>query len=164
MSKKAFTERYEKCCKRKGYHFSAWKSANLYAASCADFTILQKSGNTKLLITSASAELTAASEIFVAIRAEVILLAKLLPEYETVIAIYGVGDITGAQLIAEIGDVGRFPNRSSLIALSGVDSEVNQWGKQNTKSNAMTKRGSPHLRKTLYQIICTYQTINCAGY
>jgi transposase len=156
MSEKAFTERYEKWCKRKDYHFSAGKAADLYAASCGHFTTLPKSDNTKLLLTSAAGELTAASEILATIRAEVIRLAKLLPEYETVMAMYGVGDITGAQLMAEIGDVRRFPNRSSLIAFAGIDPEVNQSGKQESKSNATTKRGSPHLRKTLYQIISTY--------
>lgn len=156
MKEKAFTERYEKWCKRKGYHFSAGKAANLYAASYGHFTTLPKSDNTKLLLTSAAAELTSASEILATIRAEVIRLAKLLPEYETVIAMYGVGEITGAQLMAEIGDVRRFPNRSSLTAFAGTDPEVNQSGKQESKSNATTKRGSPHLRKTLYQIICTY--------
>jgi transposase len=156
ISEKAFTEHYEKWCKRKGYHFSAGKAANLYTASRGHFTTLPKSDNTKLLITSAAVELTSASEILATIRAEVIRLAKQLPEYEIVMAMYGVGDITGAQLMAEIGDVRRFPNRSSLIAFAGVDPEVNQSGKQNTKSNATTKRGSPHLRKTLYQVICTY--------
>jgi transposase len=156
MSEKAFTERYEKWCKRKDYHFSTGKAADLYAASCGHFTTLPKSDNTKLLLTSAAGELTAASEILATIRAEVIRLAKLLPEYETVIAMYGVGEITGAQLMAEIGDVRRFPNRSSLIAFAGIDPEVNQSGKQESKSNATTKRGSPHLRKTLYQIISTY--------
>jgi transposase len=156
MSEKTFTARYEKWCKRRGYHFNAGKAVDLYAASCGHFTTLPKSDNTKLLITSAAAELTAASEILATIRAEVILLTKLLPEYETVIAMYGVGDITGAQLMAEIGDVRRFPNRSSLIAFAGIDPEVNQSGKQESKSNATTKRSSPHLRKTLYQIVCTY--------
>jgi len=156
MSEKAFTERYERWCKRKGYHFNTRKAADLYAASCGHFTTLPKGDNTKLLITSAAGELTAASEILATIRAELIRLAKQLPEYETVMAIYGVGGITGAQLMAEIGDVRRFPNRSSLTAFAGIDPEVNQSGKQESKSNATTKRGSPHLRKTLYQIICTY--------
>lgn len=50
----------------------------------------------------------------------------------------------------------RFPNRSSLISFAGVDPEANQSSKLVSKSNKTTKRGSPHLRKTLYQIICTY--------
>ena len=156
MSEKTFTEHYKKWCKRKGYHFSCGKAPDLYASSCGHFTTLPKNDNTKLLLTSAAGELTAAAEILATIRAELIRLAKLLPESETVHAIYGVGEITGAQLIAEIGDVRRFPNRSSLIAFAGVDPEVNQSSKLVSKSNKTTKRGSTHLRKTLYQIICTY--------
>ena len=33
---------------------------------------------------------------------------------------------------------------------------VNQSGKHAAQSTPTTKRGSPHLRKTLYQIVCTY--------
>ena len=83
-------------------------------------------------------------------------LAQQLPEYDTVRAMYGVGETTAAQLMAEIGDVRRFPRRSSIVAFAGVDPAVAQSGKHEVQSTAATKRGSPHLRKTLYQIICTY--------
>lgn len=33
---------------------------------------------------------------------------------------------------------------------------LDQSGKHSAKSVPTTKRGSPHLRKTLYQIVCTY--------
>lgn len=69
---------------------------------------------------------------------------------------YGVGEITAAQLMAEIGDVRRFLHRSSLVAFAGIDPAVNQSGKQSAQSNPSTKRGSPHLRKTLYQVVSTY--------
>ncbi len=50
----------------------------------------------------------------------------------------------------------RFPRRSSIVSFAGVDPAVNQSGKHISKSNPTTKRGSPHLRKTLYQMVCTY--------
>ncbi len=71
-------------------------------------------------------------------------------------AIYGVGETTAVQLMAEIGDVRRFPRRSSIVGYAGVDPAVDESGKHISKSNHTTKRGSPHLRKTLYQIVCTY--------
>ena len=71
-------------------------------------------------------------------------------------AMYGVGETTAAQLMAEIGDVRRFPRRSSIVGFAGVDPAVDQSGKREAKSTPTTKRGSPHLRKTLYQIVCTY--------
>lgn len=156
MSEKAFTERYQKWCKRKGYNFSAEKAKDVYISSAGHFTTLPKNDNTKLLITAAAAELTASAKVLATIRAEVIRLAKLLPEYETVQNMYGVGEITGAQLMAELGDVRRFANRGAIVAFAGIDPEVNQSGKQEQKSSPATKRGSPHLRKTLYQVVCTY--------
>ena len=156
MSVKAFSERYRKWCKRKGYHFSEDKALDICAASSGHFTTLSKNDNTKLLISSAASEVTAATKVLVTVKAEVIRLAKLLPEYETVKAMYGVGDITAAQLMAELGDVRRFANRGAIVAFAGIDPEDNQSGSYQRESNPATKRGSPHLRKTLYQVVSTH--------
>lgn len=156
VSEKAFVERYRKWCRRKGYNFSEDKALDLYANSCGHITTLPKNDNTKLLITTAAQQLITAKTTLVAMRTEMLRLARLLPEYDTVLAMYGVGEITAAQLMAEIDDVRRYPRRSSLVAFAGVDPAVNQSGKHEVQSKPTTKRGSPHLRKTLYQVVCTY--------
>lgn len=156
VSEKAFTERYQKWCKRQGYNYSASKAADVYTDSLGHIVTLPRNDNTKLLIQTSAKELTAMNELLAVIRTEMIRLASELPEYETVRAMYGVGEVTAAQLMAEIGDVRNFPRRSSLVAFAGIDPEVNQSGKMNSESNPSTKRGSPHLRKTLYQIMTTY--------
>ena len=156
ISPEEFTECYRKWCKRKGYNFSPDKAFDVYVSSCEPYTTLPRNSNTKMLITTAARQLTAARAATVALRQEMICLAQQLPEYETVRAMYGVGDVTAAQLIAEIGDVRRFAHRSSLVAFAGVDPAVNQSGKHAVQSNPATKRGSPHLRKILYQVVCTY--------
>ncbi len=155
-SEAAFTERYRKWCKRKGYHFTGRKAAELYMDSAGHITTLPKNSNTKLLITTAAKELSSAKATLAVMRAEMNRLARQLPEYETVRAMYGVGETTAVQLMAEIGDVRRFPRRSSIVSYAGVDPAVDESGKHISKSNPTTKRGSPHLRKTLYQIVCTY--------
>ena len=80
-------------------------------------------------------------------------IAKTLPEYDVVMSMYGVGYVLGPQLIAEIGDISRFKKKESLAAFAGVDPEQKQSGKDNPKSRSITKRGSPHLRKTLFQVL-----------
>jgi transposase len=90
------------------------------------------------------------------IKNEMLRLSALLPEYEAVINLFGVGEITAAQLIAEIGDIRRFKSRRALTAYAGIDPLPQQSGKYEKKSTATSKRGSPSLRKTLFQIICTY--------
>jgi len=156
ISLNAFTERYQKWCKRNGYNFSAVKTEDVYISSAGHFPTLLKNDNTKLLITSAAAELTSTRKVLMTIKAEVIRLAKLLPEWETVLSMYGVGEITAAQLMAELGDVRRFHNRGAIVAFAGIDPEVNESGSYQRESNPASKRGSPHLRKTLFQVVEAY--------
>ena len=156
VSAAAFSERYHKWCKRNSYNFSTSKAAELYSASREMVVSMPKNALTKTLITSAAGQLTATTTTLATLKVEFIRLAATLPEYEIVNSMYGVGDITGAQLMAEIGDVRRFANRGALIAFAGVDPGVNQSGKHDAKGVRTTKRGSPHLRKTLFQIVSTH--------
>jgi len=156
VSENAFTERYQKWCRRMGYNFSLTKAADIYTESLGHIVTLPKNNNTKLLIQTSAKELTAMNELIAVVRGEMTRLARELPEYETVRAMYGVGDTTSAQLIAEIGDIRNFPRRSSLVGFAGVDPAINDSGKSVGNSMAATKRGSPHLRKTLFQIMTIY--------
>lgn len=80
-------------------------------------------------------------------------IATMLPEYKTVMNLYGVGDIVGPQLIAEIGDTRRFHSRKAITAYFGYDSEPNDSGQHISKSNHITKKGSSALRRTLFNIM-----------
>ena len=108
--------------------------------SMGHITTLPRNSNTKLLITTAAKELASAKATLAVLRAEMTRLARQLPEYETVRAIYGVGETTAVQLMAEIGDVRRFPRRSSIVSFAGVDPAVDDSGKHISKSNPTTKR------------------------
>jgi len=151
-----FAGRYQKWCKRNGYKFSITKAQQIHGASQGMLATLPKSEETKLLITSSIVALNQTMKVRATVKQEVIRIAKLLPEYKAVSALYGVGEITAAQLMAELGDVRQFNNRGAIVAFAGVDPEVNQSGLQNRISNKASKRGSPHLRKTLFQVVSTY--------
>ena len=47
-------------------------------------------------------------------------LASMLPEYEVVMNMYGAGESTYPQLMAEIGDVTRFERKQSLSRLRAL--------------------------------------------
>ena len=72
--------------------------------SMGHITTLPRNSNNKLLITTAAKELASAKATLAVLRAEMTRLARQLPEYETVRAIYGVGETTAVQLMAEIGE------------------------------------------------------------
>lgn len=63
----------------------------------------------------------------------------------------GVGDVIGATILGEIGDISRFSNPAKLVAYAGIDASVSQSGDYQSTNNKMSKRGSPYLRKALFQ-------------
>lgn len=65
--------------------------------------------------------------------------------------ITGVGKVTGAVIISEIGDISKFDSPRKLVAFAGLDATVTQSGEFEASHNAMSKRGSPYLRKAIFQ-------------
>lgn len=75
------------------------------------------------------------------------LLAKVEPSVTT---IPGVSTTTGAQIVAEIGDVKRFKNAASVVKYAGLNSGVDESGKLSAEGVPITKHGSPYLRRSLW--------------
>ena len=149
----AFTEHYQNWCRRKGYNFSAAKAEDIYQLSSDMIAVFPKDDNTKMLIRQAVAMLNTASETVESLRLKMDETASTLPEYPVVMAMNGVGPTLGPQLMAEIGDVTRFTHRGALTAFAGVDPGKDESGQHVRKSVPTTKKGSPYLRKTLFQIM-----------
>ena len=152
-SLEAFTQHYQNWCKRKGYNFSTLKAEAVYQLSSDLISVFPKDANTKMLIRQAVAMLNTASATVESLRLEMDKTASTLPEYPVVMAMNGVGPTLGPQLMAEIGDVTRFTHRGALTAFAGVDPGKDDSGQRVRKSVPTTKKGSPSLRKTLFQIM-----------
>jgi len=153
LSTAAFTERYNKWCKRHGYNFNAVKAAEIHTETKNLIAMMPKDALTKMLIQQAIDQLNAVSKTVELLRTEMKSLAERLPEYPVVMSMYGVGTSLGPQLMAEIGDVMRFERRNSLTTFAGVDPGANQSGTYEAKSNHASKHGSPELRKTLFLVM-----------
>jgi len=65
--------------------------------------------------------------------------------------ITGIGNVTGATIIGEIGDISKFSSPRKLVAFAGIDASVSQSGEYEATHNVMSKRGSPYLRKAIFQ-------------
>lgn len=63
----------------------------------------------------------------------------------------GIGEVIGATILGEIGDISRFSNPAKLVAYAGIDASVSQSGDYHSPNNKMSKRGSTYLRKALFQ-------------
>ena len=152
FSLEAFTESYRRWCRQKNYKFRTDTAHKVYELAKECVATLPKCESTKVLITQACKSLNAVCEAKLVSQHEMQRLASLLPEYDIVMGMEGAGPITGPALIAEIGDVRRFKNKKALVAFAGVDAPPFQSGTFEAKSRHVSKRGSPHLRRTLFII------------
>lgn len=153
MRQATFEKRYQKWCRKNGYIFSESKAIQIYDLAKDALPVLGKSDTTKILVTEAVAQLNATTTSAMRFKAEMIRLASKLPEYETVMAMNGCGDVTGPQLMAEIGDLRRFHSKNALVAFAGTDAIKSDSGTVVRGSTPTTKRGSPYLRRTLFNIM-----------
>ncbi|MEK4234823.1 IS110 family transposase [Paenibacillus sp. FSL H7-0714] len=78
-------------------------------------------------------------------------LDESMETYHLLRTIPGVGPLTAAMLIAENGDIKRFPSVKQLTAFAGLDSAVHESGTFKSKKNRILKRGSSYIRIALYQ-------------
>ena len=77
---------------------------------------------------------------------------KLLDKLDSVITtIPGIGPTLGATILSEIGDIKRFNSPVKLVAYAGIDASVTKSGQFEGTHNVMSKRGSPYLRRAIYQ-------------
>ena len=149
----AVSNSYQRWCKKEGYRFREAEAEKIYNAAQNAVATFPANESTKILIVQAVDCLNAVYESKAVLRAEMRRLASLMPEYEVVMAMQGAGDITGPKLMAEIGDVRRFTSKRALVAFAGVDAPPFQSGNFEAKSRHVSKRGSSHLRRTLFQIM-----------
>jgi len=75
-----------------------------------------------------------------------------IPFVENLIAIKGIGVITVAGFLAEIGDVRRFESPRQIQKLAGLELKENSSGKHKGQSS-ISKRGRKKLRRLLFQAI-----------
>lgn len=149
----AFSKSYLSWCRKLGYNFSASKAQSIYNFACNCSPSLSFTESTALLVSKAISQLNCINETLASLASEMNKIASTLPEYDTVMSMFGVGSVLGSQLIAEIGDVSRFSNKKALVGFAGLDASPFQSGNFNPQSRSISKRGSAALRKTLFQIM-----------
>ncbi len=75
-------------------------------------------------------------------------LMRQFPEY--IFSIPGIGQSTGASIMAEIGDINNFKSSVKLVAFAGLDPKLRESGKYQGRT-PISKRGSKYLRSAIWQ-------------
>ena len=71
---------------------------------------------------------------------------------EKLLSIKGVGIITVAGFLSEVGDIGRFTSPKQIQKLAGLELKENSSGKHKGQTT-ISKRGRKKLRRILYQVV-----------
>ena len=77
------------------------------------------------------------------------------PGYHAIQALHGIGPITAAILVAEIGDVSRFPTARHLCSWAGMTPSLHESDKT-SKSGKITKQGSTIVRWAVVESVARY--------
>jgi transposase len=76
--------------------------------------------------------------------------AKPDPRVQALMALPGIGKLTAMTLVAEIGDIGRFPTARKLCAWAGLTPQVRNSDRK-VRHGHITKQGSPWVRGILQE-------------
>ena len=154
MSRDDFVVAYCEWAKEKKYQKSQSKAEEIYElASNGIPTLSSSTPSTKMLVQEAISVLRAIDDTLHTILTRMKELAKSLPEYSTVRAMGGVGDVLAPKLIAEIGDIRKLHSAKALIAVAGLDPPPYESGQFVGSNRRITKRGSSTLRKVGYEVM-----------
>ena len=151
-TEKQFVESFTKWAKKKGYRQNESKAKQIYALAKEGIPTLPSSTpSTKMLVQESVKIVREVDNTLTQILTRMSEIAKMLPEYQVVRDMGGVGDALAARLIGEIGDVRRFHNAKALVAYAGIDAPPYQSGKFTGTDRHISKRGSSTLRKVGFE-------------
>lgn len=89
------------------------------------------------------------------VKKDMVNLAKKTPYFNIINSIFGIGEISTAQIIAELGNINRFENIKQLNAFCGLDPTIVQSGKSINYNGPISKRGNRNARKILFITCCS---------
>jgi transposase len=92
---------------------------------------------------------------------EIAALAKPDPRVQALMALPGVGKLTAMTMLAEIGDIGRFPTARKLCAWAGLTPQVRNSDRK-VRHGHITKQGSPWVRGILQEAAQTAKHHPCS--
>lgn len=153
MGPKRFETSFQSWAHKRGYHPHSSKSLTIYALAKEGIPTLADDGTTEQMVLEAIRVLREIHRVLYGILTQLREMAVQRPEYETVRAMSGVGDILAPLLIAEIGDPRKYYSGKALIACAGIDVPPYQSGQFTATKRRITKKGSANLRKVGYLVV-----------
>lgn len=84
------------------------------------------------------------------VKNQMIELAKQTKNYNVIVSLFGIGELSASIIIAELKDITRFNNIKQINASCGLDPTIVQSGKSINYHGPISKRGNKYARKILF--------------
>lgn len=78
-------------------------------------------------------------------------MVEVIPEYQCLTSVPGIGKVYAAGMIAEIGQIERFNNHPQLAKYAGLNWKETQSGNSSSQNTSLVKRGNRYLRYYLVE-------------
>lgn len=130
-------------------HFGAEKAAQIHSVACQSVGVSFLTDAIHMEMSCMLKQIKFLEEECTQVEDKIEELMTSIPHHITTIP--GIGLVTGAMILAEIGDVHRFPVLEKLVAYAGIDATVYKTGQFEGDEMHMSKRGSHYLRAALWQ-------------
>jgi len=105
---------------------------------------------TRLAVRTLLNQLDALRPVRKQLQADIQSLSSRLPGY--ILTLPGIDAIRAVSLFGETDPISAFKSPDQLVAFAGLDVSVFQTGQYNAPVRHISKRGSPHLRRTLWMM------------
>lgn len=129
--------------------FGAEKAAQIHSAACQSVGVSFLTDAIHIEMHCMLQQIELLEEQCAEVEDKIKELMNSIPHHITTIS--GIGLVTGGMLLAEIGDIQRFPAPENLVAYAGIDPTVYKTGQFEGDEMHMSKRGSHYLRWAIWQ-------------
>jgi transposase len=130
--------------------FGPLKAQQVWQAATDSIGMTRSLEGARISIQILLAQLEASKPVHEQLKQEIIQLTPQLPEY--LFSLPGIDPIRAVSLYGETDPITNFKTASQLVAFSGLDPGVFQTGQYNAPRRRISKRGSPYLRQTLWNM------------
>lgn len=80
-------------------------------------------------------------------------MVEVIPEYQCLTSVPGIGKVYTAGIIAEIGQIERFKDNPQLAKYAGLNWKETQSGNSSSQNTTLVKRGNRYLRYYLVEAV-----------
>ena len=148
VAAKSFNEIYEMIRKVSRSQISREQAEMIYNHSMNTLTVLEIDSVISIEIKTLISEI----EMYQGqINALEKMMMQLMDQIDSkIMTIPGIGNILGATILGELGDINNFSSAKKVVAFAGLDPIIHQTGNFKNKTGPISKRGSPQLRRALF--------------